>query len=256
MTGPGTNTYVVGAGRDHAVIDVAVPDESYLEAIEESAGHVTAILVTHRHPDHVGGVAALAARTGAPVVAFSSAPAGEARVDEPIEDESVVETAGVRLRALHTPGHARDHVCWMLEGTASLFSGDNILGEGTAVISPPDGDMGAYLKSLRRLDEFDIQRIYPGHWRALDGGNEVIRAYLTHRQERQEAILATLKTSPKRPEDIVAEVYADTAPELHRLARQSVIAHLRLLEEEGLVAREGEQWTRLVETYRRGGATE
>jgi glyoxylase-like metal-dependent hydrolase (beta-lactamase superfamily II)/8-oxo-dGTP pyrophosphatase MutT (NUDIX family) len=255
MTGPGTNTYVVGAGGERAVIDVAVPDGEYLEAIVEAAGRVGAILVTHRHPDHVGGVAALVERTGAPVRAFGSEPAGGSVV-EPVADGTVIETAGVRLQALHTPGHAPDHLCWLLEGTASLFSGDNVLGEGTAVISPPEGDMGAYLRSLRRLNALDIQRIYPGHWRALDGGNAVLEGYLRHRSRRQEAILASLKPFPKSPEEIVAEVYTDTAPELHRVARQSVIAHLLLLESEGLVTGEGDRWTAVPVPDGRGEAAE
>jgi glyoxylase-like metal-dependent hydrolase (beta-lactamase superfamily II)/8-oxo-dGTP pyrophosphatase MutT (NUDIX family) len=255
MTGPGTNTYVVGAGRDRAVIDVAVPDGEYLDAIVGAAGRVSSILVTHRHPDHVGGVAALAGRTGAPVRAFGSEPAGGSPV-EPVADGVVLETGGVRLRTLFTPGHAADHLCWLLEGTASLFSGDNVLGEGTAVISPPEGDMGAYLRSLKRLNELDIQRIYPGHWRALDGGNAVLESYLTHRTKRREAILASLKPFPKSPEEIVAEVYADTAPELHRLARQSVIAHLLLLESEGLVAGGADRWTLVPAPDGRGGRAE
>jgi glyoxylase-like metal-dependent hydrolase (beta-lactamase superfamily II)/8-oxo-dGTP pyrophosphatase MutT (NUDIX family) len=255
MTGPGTNTYVVGAGRERAVIDVAVPDRDYLDGIVAAAEHVASILVTHRHPDHVDGVAALVERTGAPVRAFGSEPAGGSMV-EPVADGDVLDIGGVRLRALHTPGHAPDHLCWLLEGTASLFSGDNVLGEGTAVFSPPEGDMGAYLSSLRRLNELDIQRIYPGHWRALDGGNAVLEGYLRHRSRRQEAILASLKPFPKSPEEIVAEVYADTAPELHRVARESVIAHLLLLESEGLVTGGGDRWTKVPEAHGRGEAAE
>lgn len=256
MTGPGTNTYVVGAGGCSAVVDVAVADEGYLDAIERAAGGVMAILVTHRHPDHVGGVAELARRTGAPVAAFGPAAADGAPIELPIADGSMVRVGGLGLRALHTPGHAPDHICWLLEGTASLFSGDNVLGEGTAVISPPEGDMRTYLDSLRRLNALDIQRIYPGHWRPLNGGNAVIESYIAHRSRRQEAILATLKPSPKSPEDIVAEVYADTSPDLHPLARQSVIAHLLWLEEEGLAAREGERWIALRARDRRGEAAE
>ncbi|MGH2747995.1 MAG: MBL fold metallo-hydrolase [Actinomycetota bacterium] len=241
MTGPGTNTYVVGVGPT-LVIDPAVPDTSYMEVVAEVAGGVEAILVTHRHPDHIGGVAALVERTGAPVRAFGDGDVDGVRVHS-VADDDIVGVPGAELRALHTPGHASDHLCFFLEGAASLFAGDNILGEGTAVIAPPDGDMRVYLDSLRRLSDFDIDRIYPGHWRPLDGGRQVIERYIAHRKDREQAILNALEGGPATVENIVVRAYTDTPAELHPVARFQALAHLRMLEEDGEVTQMKERWS-------------
>lgn len=241
MTGPGTNTYVVGTGPT-LVIDPAVGDTSYMDALSAVGGDVEAILVTHRHPDHIGGVAALVERTGAPARAFGDADAGGVPV-RPLADGEIVEVAGADLRALHTPGHASDHLCFLFEGPASLFAGDNILGEGTAVIAPPDGDMRAYLDSLRRLRGLNIDRIYPGHWRPLDGGRDVIERYIAHRKEREAAILTALEDGAATIEEIVARVYTDTPAQLHPIARFQALAHLQMLEDDDEVTRMGERWS-------------
>lgn len=234
MTGPGTNTYVVGSGPA-CVIDPAVDDDGYLEALLEVAVDVASILVTHRHPDHVGGVRAVVERTGANVLAFGPQAAG---VDDvlPLGDEEVIEVGGARLIALHTPGHARDHLCFLLQGSNSLFSGDSILGEGTAVIAPPDGDMRAYIKSLERLRHLGVGRIYPGHFASIEDGAAAIDAYLVHRAEREAAILDALDR-PSRVADVVARVYTDTPQHLHPIAVFQALAHLEALEQEGRAAR-------------------
>ncbi|MGH2700351.1 MAG: MBL fold metallo-hydrolase [Actinomycetota bacterium] len=239
LTGPGTNTYVIGSGRT-LVIDPAVSDGPFLDAIFDLAGDVESIVVTHRHPDHTGGVAALAGRTGAPVRAF-----GTERVDgvavEPLADGDELRAGGVTLRALHTPGHASDHLCFEMVGTKSLFAGDNILGEGTAVIAPPDGNMRDYLFSLYRLRGLELERIYPGHFRPLDGGTAVIEGYLQHRAERRQAVLAALSV-PSSEEAIVERVYTDTPARLHPVALYQVRAVLELLKEENLVEEVNELW--------------
>ena len=240
MTGPGTNTFVVGGGPTF-VIDPAVDDADYLDAVLERAGDVTAILITHRHSDHVGGAAALAERTGAPVRAFGGAAAGDAEV-VPISDGDVIETGGVQLRTLHCPGHAADHLCWLMEGAATLFAGDNVLGEGTAVIAPPDGNMRDYLASLHRLVTLHIDRIYPGHFRWLDGGTKVIQNYIDHRAERERQVLGALGDGAGTVEDIVARVYSDMPKQLHPVAAFSVLAHLEMLEEDKKVARRKDLW--------------
>jgi len=240
MTGPGTNTYIVGAGST-VVIDPAVDDEDYLDEVIERAGDIAQILVTHRHSDHVGGAAALSERTSAPVRAFGADKAGEAEV-VPVMDGEVVEVGGASLVALHTPGHAADHLCWWMEGAATLFAGDNVLGEGTAVIAPPDGDMAEYLRSLRRLLDLHIDRIYPGHFRWLDGGREVIQGYLDHRAERESKVLDALRTGGSTIDDIVARAYTDTPKHLHPIAAYSVLAHLEMLEAQGKVNRRKDLW--------------
>lgn len=240
MTGPGTNTYIVGTGPS-VVIDPAVDDDDYIDEIVERAGEVAAILVTHRHSDHVGGTAALAKRTGAPVRAFGPDKAGDAAVI-PISDGDVVEVGGTLLRTLHCPGHASDHLCWWMDGAATLFAGDNVLGEGTAVIAPPDGDMRDYLASLNRLLDLHIDRIYPGHFRWLDGGTKVLQGYIAHRRDRENAIVAALSRRPATIEEVVAEVYTDTPEHLHALAARSVSAHLEMLMADGKVERRKDLW--------------
>lgn len=242
LTGPGTNTYVVGVDPA-VVIDPAVSDPEYLDAILATAGAIEQVLVTHRHPDHVGGVEALVARTGAPVAAYGAMPVGGIDV-MPVADGDTVEVSGVRLRALHTPGHSPDHLCFLMEGTATLFSGDNILGEGTAVIAPPEGDMAQYLASLERLSKLHIDRIYPGHFRSLDGGIAVIQGYIAHRRARERAILGAVSAAGSTLDDVVTTAYSDTSVELHPIARYSALAHLEKLEREGVLQRVEDLWLR------------
>jgi len=241
MTGPGTNTYIVGTGPT-CVIDPAVHEEAYLDEICTRAGEVSCVLVTHRHSDHVGGVAALVERFGCPVLAFGAREAGGVPARTLTDGESIVVGTNT-LHALHTPGHASDHLCFYLPEAASLFAGDAILGEGTAVIAPPDGHMRDYLGSLRRLRTLHIDRIYPGHFRPLDGGRVVIDGYLAHRQQRRDAVLTAVKTGASTPEEIVATVYTDTPQHLHPVAALQVKSMLELLEEEGVVHRSEERWT-------------
>ena len=240
MTGPGTNTYIVGVGPT-AIIDPAVPDDAYIDAILGAAERPEMILVTHRHPDHVGGVAEIARRVGTPVHAFGDDAAGGCDV-LPLADGAVIDVGSVSLRALHTPGHSSDHLCFYLERAASLFSGDNILGEGTAVIAPPDGDMRAYMRSLQGLRSLHIDRIYPGHFRPLDGGSEVIQHYIDHRKQREHAILKAVQSGADDEEEIVAQVYVETPPALHPVARFSVRAHLEKLADEGSVRGQDGRW--------------
>ena len=242
MTGPGTNTYVVGSGRT-VVIDPAVANVAYLDSVMEIAGEVAAIAITHRHPDHIGGVAALVERSGAPVYAFGDDAIDGIRVHALAEGDEI-SAGGASLRVLHTPGHASDHVSFELIGTKSLFAGDNILGEGTAVIAPPDGNMRDYLFSLYRLRGLELERIYPGHFKALDGGTAVIDEYLAHRAERRRSVLEALE-APRTVDEIVESVYADTPKQLHDLARLQVLAMLELLEEEEMVEVVEELWRRL-----------
>jgi glyoxylase-like metal-dependent hydrolase (beta-lactamase superfamily II)/8-oxo-dGTP pyrophosphatase MutT (NUDIX family) len=242
MTGPGTNTYVVGSGRT-VVIDPAVADDAFLDSVMAIAGEVAAIAITHRHPDHTGGVAALVERTGAPVFAHGDDAVDGIPVQRIVEGDEIA-AGGAALRTLHTPGHASDHVSFELVGTKSLFAGDNILGEGTAVIAPPDGNMRDYLFSLYRLRGLDLERIYTGHSKALDGGTAVIDGYLAHRAERRQSVIDALDV-PRTVEEIVSLVYADTPENLHALARLQVVAMLELLEEEQIVDAADEEWSRL-----------
>jgi glyoxylase-like metal-dependent hydrolase (beta-lactamase superfamily II)/8-oxo-dGTP pyrophosphatase MutT (NUDIX family) len=240
MTGPGTNTYVVG-GPPATVIDPAVDDGAYLDEVAAAAGEVAQILVTHRHPDHVGGVAALVARTGAPVRAFRADEAGGVPVAS-LADGEAIPAGGLDLRALHTPGHASDHLCFVVEATGELFAGDNVLGQGTAVIAPPDGDMAAYLESLHRMRSLEPTRIYPGHFPPVEDAVGTIDRYMAHRAERERKVLAALESGARDLDAIVARAYDDTPVELHGIARQSALAHLIALESDGRAARAGNRW--------------
>jgi glyoxylase-like metal-dependent hydrolase (beta-lactamase superfamily II)/8-oxo-dGTP pyrophosphatase MutT (NUDIX family) len=240
MTGPGTNTYIFGSGPTF-VIDPAVNDEEYLDIVVSLAGEVSAILITHRHADHVGGAAALSERTGAPVRAFGADRAGDADVI-PIEDGDRFPSGAATLVALHTPGHASDHLCFYVDGAASLFAGDNVLGEGTAVIAPPDGNMADYMTSLEKMAALRVDRIYTGHFRPLDGGDAVIESYIAHRVERESKILAALSGGGDDIDSVVARAYSDTPAHLHPIARYSALAHLEKLLSEGRVIQRDDLW--------------
>ena len=245
MTGPGTNTYIVG--RDPSlVIDPAVDDADYLDEVADAAGRVGAILVTHRHGDHVGGIGGLVQRWGVEVRAFGDAEAGGSRVRELLDGE-VLEFGGGSLQAVLSPGHAADHVCFWLEQERALFAGDNVLGEGTSVIAPPDGDMKAYLDSLRRLEVLGPQRIYPGHFRPLDDGVDVLRNYQRHRKEREAKIVAALHDAPATLEEVVTRAYEDTPVELHPAAQMSALAHLYALEADERVRQASGRWELVID---------
>lgn len=252
LTGPGTNTYIVGSRRA-LVIDPAVDDDEYLDAICKAAEVITAILVTHRHSDHFQGAGGLVRRTGAPVYAWGEQPVGNIAVSA-LTDGARVTCGGSALLALHTPGHASDHLCFLLEGAASLFSGDTILGRGTSVIAPPDGNMKAYMKSLRRLERLPVTRIYPGHFDPLDGGRMVIAGYIAHRLERERAIIDACSGKARSLDEIVAGAYGDTPGPLRAIARFSAQAHLEILESDGRAHRLGDRW--IVEAIEKSGHTE
>ena len=241
MTGPGTNCYIVGSGPSW-IIDPGDADADFIERVVANVVDPVGVLITHRHPDHVGGVASIRERLDIPVRAFGDAEAGGAAV-EPVIDLERLDLGTASLLCLHTPGHAIDHVCFYLEGAASLFSGDNILGQGTAVIAPPEGDMRAYLASLRRLQERHISRIYPGHFEPLDGGDQIVEDYIEHRRVREAAILDAIAGGKEVIEAIVDVVYVDTPAALHPVAALQVEAVLEKLVAEGTVSRSGNRWS-------------
>ncbi len=234
MTGPGTNTYLVG-GADLVAIDPGPDDEAHLDRIAEvGEGRIRYVVATHTHPDHAPGAGGLAERTGATVLGFDErdgfAP------DGCLGDGDVVAGDGFRLRALHTPGHASNHLCYLLEERGILFSGDHIMGGSTVVIAPPDGDMAAYLGSLRRLLALDppLAAIAPGHGPLMADPQAVIEGYLRHRLAREQAISAALRRRGRATiPELVVDVYTDVPEALHPIARYSVWAHLRKLAGEG-----------------------
>ncbi len=249
MTGPGTNTYIVSGvpGGGALVIDPGDANAGHLDRIVaagEVAGGVRAILITHGHPDHVGGAAELRERTGAPVLAWSGE--GVPLADQALAGVEVVEIGGRALRAIHTPGHRFDHLSFLLEDAGALFAGDLVAGSGTVVISPPEGDLFDYLASLRRLLALDLRLILPAHGPAVAAPHELLAYYLAHRDERERQVLAGLHAGHETIAELVEAIYADVDPALHPVAARSVLAHLLKLEREGRVVRQGsggvERW--------------
>jgi len=244
MTGPGTNTYVLGQGDgDSAVIDPGPDDPRHLEAILEALpGRLGWILVTHTHPDHSPGAGSLAARTGALRLGYESRDGFVA--DRAIGDGFELPLGGMVLRALHTPGHASNHLCYLADLTAGprpfrlLFSGDHIMEGSTVVIGPPDGDMGAYLDSLRLVLDCRpaVNVIAPGHGSVITRPAEAVAAYLQHRADREALVCRALAAAGSGSlDDLLPVVYGDVGPERHAVARRSLWAHLRKLEAEGRV---------------------
>jgi glyoxylase-like metal-dependent hydrolase (beta-lactamase superfamily II)/8-oxo-dGTP pyrophosphatase MutT (NUDIX family) len=237
MTGPGTNTYLVGDGEVIA-IDPGTLEGLHLYSVT-SAATVREIVVTHGHPDHISGTLELAQSAGAGIVSshklLNRLPGARG-----VGEGDVIEIGGVRLTVLDTPGHSSDHICLWLEEEKALFSGDLILGEGTTVISPPDGNLTDYLASLQKVAALGAERIYPGHFAPRDDAQAWIDYYIAHRQEREEQILNALTDGKTKPDEIVAVVYSSYPSALHPIAERSVIAHLDKLIKEGRVEKTGE----------------
>jgi hydroxyacylglutathione hydrolase len=242
MTGPGTNTYLVGT-RQPLLIDTGAGVAGYIRLLEsflagERLGEVRQVLLTHRHVDHIGGVPDV--RRAFPRVPVAKLVRNDATLPvpmEPLADGAVIRAPGVTLRALYTPGHASDHLCYYLEEERALFTGDLILGGSTTVIPPDDGDLTDYMASLRRVLTLDVQRIYPAHGPVLEPARPVIEGYIAHRLERDTQILAAVGAGAEIVADIVARVYREVPPALHGVARLSVLSHLAKLEREGRVTR-------------------
>jgi glyoxylase-like metal-dependent hydrolase (beta-lactamase superfamily II) len=244
MTGPGTNTYLVGTQR-YAVIDPGPHDLVHIERILEAAGgRVSAILATHTHPDHSPAVAALAQSTGAevlgrgaPVHGRQDATFAPTRV---LNDGDVVRVGDLALRAIHTPGHASNHLCYLLEGSGMLFSGDHVMQGSTVVIGPPDGNMQLYLRSLARLQREPVTRIAPGHGTVIEDAQQEVARLIAHRLQREAKVVERLRRAGRATIDVlVTSVYDDVDPRLHPVAKGSLLAHLLKLEADGRAARDG-----------------
>jgi glyoxylase-like metal-dependent hydrolase (beta-lactamase superfamily II) len=241
MTLQGTNQYVVGK-ENTLVIDVALSEDSNMDGIIEQAEAMGAkkiekILLTHIHSDHCGGALALRKRCGAKLGIHRSRAGYLGGEDFQYDDNDRIAFGGGELQVLHTPGHESGHCCFYEPGDKVLFSGDNILGYGTAVIRPPDGNMTDYLQSLERLLEFNISLMLPGHGPLIGKPEAKIKEYIEHRRLREKQVLDALAKGRNTIGDITEMIYVDVSPALQRVAEFSVQAHLEKLIKEGRVKR-------------------
>lgn len=253
MTGPGTNTYLVGKG-EWAVIDPGPAIDSHVEAILQAAAdaHATIrwILCTHTHMDHSPAAVALRDATDALVAGL---PAATPQSQDPSFSPDQVWQHGdyadcedFTLSAVHTPGHASNHLCFYLEQERVLFTGDHIMEGSTVVIAPPDGDMKDYLDSLARLKSLDISRLAPAHGNLMEHPQGIIEGLIQHRLMREAKVLAGMdKAGPADLDTLTPVVYDDVPPFMHIIARYSLLAHLGKLKKEGIVREQDTIWQKI-----------
>ena len=244
MTGPGTNTYLVGE-NELAVIDPGPAIASHLEKILEFK-NIRWIICTHTHVDHSPGAAALKAATGAQLLG-RPAPEGQDATFKPdfvLENGQRLDLGGLSLRAIHTPGHASNHLCYLLEQTKMLFTGDHVMQGSTVVINPPDGEMRAYLQSLEKLLGEDLAVLAPGHGYLIGEPHREVRRIIAHRMAREKKVVSSLeKLETASLEELLPLVYDDVPARIHRWAARSLAAHLDKLAADGAVRAAGERYT-------------
>ncbi len=256
FTYTGTQTYIVGMGDGCAVIDPGPDEPAHLDALEAAIDgeHVRAIMCTHTHKDHSPASRPLARRTGAPIVGCAplsfdgEGPRADEGFDPYYEPDRVMADGeamtgpGWTLRAVATPGHVSNHLCFALEESGALFTGDHVMGWSTSVVVPPDGDMGDYMKSLERLHAREDRMYYPAHGPAVEKPRQLVRGMIGHRKQRENQILRLLRETAQSVEALVPQMYKGLDPRLVKAAGLSVFAHLIDLERRGLVGRSGETW--------------
>jgi glyoxylase-like metal-dependent hydrolase (beta-lactamase superfamily II) len=260
FTFKGTNTYLLGAGDEIALIDPGPADAAHLDAVLAAIGgrRLSHILITHTHRDHVDGLEALVAATGARTAGFGrraiapgrtvTSASGSEHVDQDFVPDlrlahgDRLEGEGWAVTALHTPGHAPDHLCFALERSARdqgktgvVFSGDHVMGWNTSVVAPPEGSMADYLRSLELLGERADRVYFPGHGGRVEEPQRLVKAFLLHRRMREQAILDCIRTGTNTVHAIVPAIYRDLDPKLVKAASLSVLAHVEHLISRGLV---------------------
>lgn len=257
FTYTGTQTYLVGGDDGLAVIDPGPADAEHLAALRSAIGEakVCAIMCTHTHRDHSPAAAPLAEATGAPIVGcaplhlHSDAPRVDAPFDQAYEPDRVMEHGeamtgpGWTLRAVATPGHTSNHLCFALEESGAVFTGDHVMGWSTSVVVPPDGDMADYMASLHLLYEREQDRIYyPAHGPAITKPKQLVRGMIGHRRQRERQILRLLGEEARSIAALVPVMYKGVSEKLWPAAGQSVLAHLLDLERRGEVRRSEDIW--------------
>lgn len=247
LTGPGTNTYVLGTDRS-VVIDPGPEDAAHVERIlAATGGTIDRILCTHSHPDHSPAAASLRRLTGARV--YGLPPPVDRYQDETyapdagLAEGEHIDVAGIALIAIHTPGHASNHVCFLAEDNGLLFTGDHLMSGSTVVIIPPDGSMRQYLESLRALRRRPLQAIAPGHGAVIPDAIGEIDRVVEHRLARETKVLRAVRSRTTATiDELLPDVYDDVPSSLHEFARLSLLAHVIKLEEDGCVTRSGDRY--------------
>lgn len=262
----GTQTYIVGAGAEVAVIDpgpygisdaIGMESEGHVEAIITAVGDakIAAIVCTHTHRDHSPASRPLQAATGAPIIGCApltlndDGPRADAAFDDYYVPDRVLADGerlsgdGWTLEAVATPGHTSNHLCYSVLESGALFTGDHVMGWSTSVVSPPDGDMAAYMASLQKLYDREDRVLYPAHGPQIGNPRQLVRGMMGHRRQRERQILRLLEDGgPHFIPEFVSAMYKGLDPRLHGAAGRSVLAHLIDLERQGRVAVEGERW--------------
>ncbi len=256
FTYTGTQSYLVGNASEVAVIDPGPDEPDHIAALIAAIGEarLTAICCTHTHRDHSPAAAPLAAATGAPIIGCAplslndDGPRSDAAFDPAyapdrvLSDGESISGEGWTLTAVATPGHTSNHLCYAVEQSGALFTGDHLMGWSTTVVSPPDGDMTAYMASLQKLYERMDKVFYPAHGPAVTKPRQLVRGMIGHRRSRENQILKLLGQGSFAIEDMVPAMYKGVDRELWPAAGRSVLAHLLDLEKKGRVARDAEAW--------------
>ncbi len=243
MTYHGTNTYLIETEQGLVVLDPGPEDHpEHVEAImRHTGGQVALILISHTHHDHVGAAAELQRKTGAPTVGFKVSGLDTFDADIKLDDGDKIGG----MTAVHTPGHALDHLCFALAGQGGekiLFSADHVMSWSTSIVSPPGGDMKDYFSSLDVLLKRDDEIYLSGHGPLLREPRALVREMLTHRMMREQSIAKKLTEGPASTHTLMDALYSQVNPRLRNAAERNVLAHLLKMEIEGRVARDGENW--------------
>jgi glyoxylase-like metal-dependent hydrolase (beta-lactamase superfamily II) len=246
FTGPGTNTYLVG-DEDVTVIDPGPAMEEHIDTILGASKNIKQILVTHTHPDHSPGVRLLKKQLDVPAYGMlTKSSKNQDTTFSPeriLQDGEIFDEGDFSLEVVHTPGHASNHLCFILKEEKFIFTGDHIMNGSTVVIGPPDGNMKQYIESLEKLKNYDIEKIAPGHGEVLDNPYEVADWIINHRLEREKKVFSALKdVSRGTPDSLVEKVYNDVDSSLFPIAKASLLAHLIKLEEDQVITKEGEEY--------------
>jgi glyoxylase-like metal-dependent hydrolase (beta-lactamase superfamily II) len=240
MTLTGTNTYLIGQ-TEVAVVDPGPDLPEHVEAIIaglRALGKPAIALVTHHHDDHLPAARRLRERLGVPIAGHANLPS----VDRPLDHGATLELAGATIRALHTPGHTSDHVCYLLEQERAVFAGDLVAGQGSLVVGPGRGELAASLRSLALLADLEPATIYPGHGPVVAAAVQKLREYIGHREDRERQVMAAMSSGAHTIDEMVSRIYPDLAPALHGHAGRNVQAHLLKLEDEGHAVSSNGRW--------------